>query len=89
MVSPNYDKYYNTITQFDKNAWVESNCAEIAFLNIGTSNFSVLGFVVNPGFGISFDGQENQLDVTKYQIIFDNTGVNNAAVFRKMYTQVI
>lgn len=86
-------KYYNTITQYIKNGWVSSDCAEIAFLNIGDGNFPtpagasvvVLGFTIKPGFGISFDGDECELDVTKYQLTFTGGGVKNCSVFRKMY----
>lgn len=86
-------KYYNTITPYDTNNWVDSDCAEIAFLNVGDGNFPtpagadviVLGFTIKAGFGISFDGEECELDVTKYQIVFSGNGVRNCSVFRKMY----
>jgi hypothetical protein len=85
-------KYYNTITQYDRNSWIDGFCAEIAFLNIGDGatpptgqNVTILGFTIKPGFGISFDGNEAELDVTKYQIVFSGTGVANCSVFRKMY----
>jgi hypothetical protein len=87
-------QYYNTIVQIDKNnTWVDSDCAEIAFLNIGDGNFPtpagatvmILGFPVKPGFGISFDGENQEIDKTKYLLTFVGAGVKNCAVFRKMY----
>jgi|SRR5579859_2262377 hypothetical protein len=86
-------QYYNTFVTIDANNWVDSECAEIAFLNVGDGNFptptgqnvTILGFTIKPGFGISFDGNENEIDMTKYQISFTGTGVKNCWVFRKMY----
>lgn len=87
-------QYYNTIIIVDKNnTWVDSDCAEIAFLNIGDGNFptpagatvNILGFPVMPGFGISFDGEQGEIDKTKYLLVFTGAGVKNCSVFRKMY----
>lgn len=87
-------QYYNTfVTISENNTWVDSECAEIAFLNVGDGNFpsptgknvTILGFTIKPGFGISFDGNENEIDMTKYILTFTGTGVANCWVFRKMY----
>lgn len=86
-------QYYNTFVSIDTNDWIDSGCAVIAFLNVGDANFpnpvgqdvSILGFKIKPGFGISFTGEKNEIDMTKYQLIFSGTGVKNCWVFRKMY----
>lgn len=91
-VSPDRE-YYNTFVSIDRNDWVTSGCAEIAFLNVGDGNFptpvgqsvTILGFTIKPGFGVSFDGNQNEIDMTKYQLTFSGTGVKNCWVFRKMF----
>lgn len=92
-VSPDR-QYYNTMVNImETGTWVDSECAEIAFLNVGDGNFPnpvganavILGFVIKPGFGISFDGNENEIDMTKYQVNFQGGGAQNCWVFRKMY----
>jgi|SRR5882724_5312251 len=93
VVAPIAIQYYNTMVQADKNQWIDSECAEIAFLNVGDGNFPtptgasvvILGFTIKPGFGISFDGNEHEIDMTKYYIQFIGAGVKNCSVFRKMF----
>lgn len=87
-----YQKYWNTVDQFEANNWVDSNCAEISFLNVGDgaspptgANVTVLGYVLKPGFGVSFDGNDGEIDVTKYFLTFTGAGARNCQVFRKMY----
>lgn len=84
--------YYNTADQFENNDWVTGQCAEISFLNVGDgatppagADVVILGYTLHVGFGVSFDGNENELDVTKYQIIFKGAGVRNCLVLRKNY----
>lgn len=92
-VSPDR-RYVNTFIAVSQSGqYVDSNCAEIAFLNVGDGNFpnpagasvSILGFVIKPGFGVSFDGNEYEVDMTKYQLIFSGGGIQNCWVFRKMF----
>lgn len=87
-----YQKYVNTVTQFENNNWVTGQCAEISFLNVGDgasppagANVTILGYVLKPGFGVSFDGNDGELDTTKYFITFTGAGVRNCQVFRKNY----
>ena len=88
----NRQQYYNTADQYESNDWVTGQCAEIAFLNLGDqavpptgADVTILGFKLHPGFGISFDGNEAELDTTKYQIVFSGAGVRNCLVVRKNY----
>ncbi len=87
-----FQKYYNTSDQYENNDWVTGQCAEISFLNLGDqavppsgADVTILGFILHPGFGISFDGNECELDTTKYQIIFSGAGIRNCLVVRKNY----
>lgn len=80
-----YQKYWNTFTQYTDNAYVEANCAAITFINSGTANVSVIGYLLSPGQGLALYGNDGELDVTQYNIVFSGAGTFICSVFRKGY----
>lgn len=85
-------KYYIHPVLVVKNQYIEANCNEIMFYNQGDgaatpagSKVSINGIVLAPGIGLSIPGNYGEIDVTKWQCVFDNTGVNNLIVIRKTY----
>lgn len=78
-------KYYNDMVQYIAPEQVVSECAEITFFNTGTSNMIVNGILFAPNTGISFDGNQGEIDVTKYNLGFSGAGQNTAFVVRKVY----
>lgn len=86
IVVPHEVKYNNNIQAFNQAQAVFSGCAEIAFINQGTSNVLLNGsLILLPTQAISFDGKKFELDETIYNIVFQGAGVNNCAVIRKFY----
>lgn len=86
-------KYYVHPVIIVKNQYIEANCNEIMFYNQGNgaasptgSSVSINGIILAPGIGLSIPGNYGEIDTTKWQCVFDNTGVNNLVVIRKTYT---
>ena len=87
--------YYNTFNYYNASQYIDSNCADITFFNnspVATgSTFTINGLSVPPQQGLSFTSNDMELDTTKYQLIFNPTGVfivQNCLVIRKMYVNL-
>lgn len=78
-------KYYNDMVQYTKPTQIVSQCAEISFINTGTSTMIINGISFLPGNGIAFDGNANELDTTLYTLMFSGAGQNICFVVRKCY----
>jgi hypothetical protein len=79
-------KYNNNIQAFNQSQAIFGECAEISFINQGTSNVLVNGsLILLPTQAISFDGKKDEFDETIYNIVFQGAGTNNCAVIRKFY----
>lgn len=69
-----------------------TECAEITFYNGGQlpltalSNAFVLGIPLPPGVSLEINGNEDEEDMTRWDVTFDNAGVNALYVIRKLYT---
>lgn len=79
-------KYYLSNQQYSQSGPIQSNCNAILFVNDGTSNAIVLGRVIAPGIALSISGNEGELDVTQYSVLFQGAGENILSVLRKVYT---
>ena len=78
-------EYYNDISIYHIGQYIQSDCADITFLNTGTSNVNVNGIVLLPNQSLAFNANFNEIDTTKYSIFFSGTGANSCTVIRKMY----
>jgi len=89
-------KYNNTCVIYENNDSIDTKGAEISFVNVGDgpdpmtgkytgANVKVLGYTLYPGQGVSFDGNEKEMDVSKYQFYFSATGTRQLAVFQKNF----
>lgn len=52
---------------------IESNCNSITFQNIGTGTVTVNGFPIAAGLGLEIEGNENEINVTKFKVVFSVT----------------
>lgn len=80
------DEYNNDFQTYVQSGQVLANCAEITFINQGTSSVvinSTLTLTTNQS--LSCNGNRYEFDRTPYTIRFDNTGMNNLVVIRKYY----
>jgi hypothetical protein len=79
-------KYYNDMSIYTAPVQIQSgDCAETLFYNRGTAVMLVNGVPFDQFTGISFDGNENEQDVTKYTIDFEGIGTMLAFVVKKIY----
>lgn len=80
-------QYTNSFNLVNENGYsLYANCAEIFFLNLGTSVVTINNVLpLTTGQFIGLDGQFCEEDVTHYNINFDNTGTNKLLIIRKIY----
>ena len=81
-------QYYNDISIYQIGQFIQSDCADITFLNSGTANVNVNGIILLPNQTISFSANFNEIDTTKYYMYFVGTGVQSCTVIRKMYKDI-
>lgn len=79
-------KYFNDIVSVYDNKILESNCNEVAFINMGTTA-ALLNYVLPLGAGqsISFDGKKDEMDTTRYNISFPAGTGGQVYMIRKVY----
>lgn len=79
-------KYVNTLQLYQESQFIDSNCAEISFLNNGTMDVLLNNsYVLTPGDFIAFDGKQGELDITKYNVVFQGAGIPSCVVAKKTY----
>lgn len=79
-------RYYNDLAIYQIGKYITSDCADITFLNSGTSNVVVnQAITLLPNQSIQFNCNQNEIDTTNYNIYFSGTGANSCTVIRKMY----
>jgi hypothetical protein len=84
--TPERQKYYNTITQVETPGTLAiKEAAETTFYNNGTSNFVVNNCVLAPGQGLAFEGNDNEVDTTRYTYSFQGAGNNIGWILQKLY----
>lgn len=66
---------------------ITSNCASITFINDGTATMTILGRSFAAGEGMAINGNDWELDTTKYPLNFSGAGTRLCTVIRKTYTQ--
>jgi hypothetical protein len=82
MKIPKYVWQYTTINRSQN---FQPDCADVVFINTGSSNVIINGLLLEPGdsttdpsFGIEYSN-------TNYSIVFGDTGTRNLVVKRKKY----
>jgi len=79
-------QYYNDIAVYQVGRYVLSNCADITFINTGTSNLIInQGITLLPNQSLAFSANENEEDTTNYSFFFSGAGTNSCTVIRKLY----
>jgi hypothetical protein len=68
--------------------WLESGCLDILFINtaplVGGATVTVRDLALLPGKFLSISGNQDELDVSQYEIIF-GAGIPQCTVIRKLY----
>ncbi len=79
-------KYIIDMVVYVEPAQITSQCAAITFVNDGTATMTILGRSFAPGEGMAINGNDWELDTTKYTLNFTGAGTRVCTVIRKNYT---
>ena len=77
-------KYKTEITQYSQNISLIANCNAITFVNTGTTNMYVDKYLLIPGQSIGVSGNNDEIDITHYNLQFTNN-LGNCSVIRKIF----
>lgn len=79
-------QYKIDILNLITNGQVRSDCADITFINSGTSTIILNNALSLPsGQSISITANNDEIDRTIYTYTFQGAGTNSLVVFRKIY----
>ena len=79
-------RQYTTETKIlSDNTTVDSNCNSMTFYNTGTNNVFVDGIKITPGTSFSVLGNENEMNIKYYSILFQGAGNPQITIVYKRY----
>jgi hypothetical protein len=78
-------KFITDTKIFSQSSQTDTNANSIIFVNQGTSNVTVDGFLLTPNQSWNITGNENEINVKVYSFNFSGTGVNQLTVIFKRY----
>ena len=79
-------KYYEDFQLYNQPQELRSDCNSLTLINIGTASAFINGTEILPGNQYVILGNENELNITRYRLSFDNLGGTEAVkVIRKIY----
>lgn len=81
-------KYKIDILNYTTDGSVKSDCADITFLNQGSTNIVINNsIIITPGNSLNLSANFNEIDITIYQFYFipNLNRPNKLIVFRKIY----
>jgi len=71
-------KYTIAIYTYQQGTNIISNCSDITFINVGTTNCVINNqFLLTAGQSLSITAQFNEIDVTQYRVDFPSTTPQN------------
>lgn len=76
--------YIIDVIQYATNNNLTANCNAITFVNTGSTDCFINKFLLAAGASLSINGNENEIDVTVYNISFTG-GTGILSVIRKFY----
>ena len=80
-------KYNIVFATYQNSQYIISECSDITFINNGTTNCYINGFLLAAGASIGFSAQWNEIDTTKYNLVFNDPTISNnsVTVIKKIY----
>ncbi len=78
-------KFITETKIFSQSSQTDTNANSVIFVNQGTSNVTVDGFLLTPNQSWNITGNENEMNVKVYSFNFSGTGVNQLTVIFKRY----
>ena len=80
-------KYITETKIFSQNGQTDTNANSIIFVNQGTTNVTVDGFLLTPNQSWNIMGYTDELCVKTYSFNFSGAGVNQLTVLFKRYVK--
>lgn len=81
----NCKKFITETKIFSQSSQTDTNANSVIFVNQGTSNVTVDGFLLTPNQSWNITGNENEMNVKVYSFNFSGSGVNQLTVIFKRY----
>lgn len=81
----NCKKFITETKIFSASSQTDTNANSVIFVNQGTSNVTVDGFLLTPNQSWNITGNENEMNVKVYSFNFSGSGVNQLTVIFKRY----
>ena len=81
----NCKKFITETKIYSASSQTDTNANSVIFVNQGTSNVTVDGFLLTPNQSWNITGNENEINVKVYSFNFSGTGVNQLTVIFKRY----
>jgi hypothetical protein len=78
-------KYITETKVFSASSQTDTNANSVIFVNQGTSNVTVDGFLLTPNQSWNITGNENEINVKVYTFNFSGAGTNKLTVILKRY----
>ena len=78
-------KFITETKIFSQSSQTDTNANSVIFVNQGTSNVTVDGFLLTPNQSWNITGNENEMNVKVYSFNFSGSGVNQLTVIFKRY----
>ena len=78
-------KFTEVFQLYNQPQEVRSDCNSITVINIGTATAVFNGVEILPGDQYVSNGNEDELNVTRYRLSFTGAGTEQCMVIRKIY----
>ena len=78
-------KYITETKIFQASGQTDTNANSVIFVNQGTSNVTVDGFLLTPNQSWNITGNQDEVNVKVYSFNFSGTGPNQLTVILKRY----
>lgn len=80
-------KYITETKIFSTSSQTDTNANSVIFVNQGTSNVTVDGFLLTPNQSLNITGNVDEVNVKVYNFNFSGAGVNQLTVVLKRYVK--
>jgi hypothetical protein len=78
-------KFITETKIFSQSSQTDTNANSVIFVNQGTSNVTVDGFLLTPNQSWNITGNQDEMNVKVYTFNFSGAGVNQLTVVLKRY----
>ena len=79
-------KFIEEVNLINQTVEIRSECNSLTFINIGTANAVINGVTIAPGEQYYVQGNENEINQTRYTISFSGVGTEQVQLIRKIYS---